>query len=124
MRGVYKGTIKHLVGKEAALKTAKKGWILAQFEDVTATRSGIPLTLEILRSKPREDVAYDAVGFSWHVFRPWDFDIYGEEEKPFNGCCCVMSESHQNGYRVIIGFNTLEQAQAAQDYILRMGEVK
>ena len=40
---------------------------------------------------------------------------------PFAARCYTMSESHLSGYRLLVGFEKLEDAQAAHEWIARYG---
>ena len=91
MRGTYSGSLTHLQGKTALLRLPpEKGFVLAQFDDQTLTRSGRPMPqLTVLDYEPHArfpteqkkdypEPPQDALGFGWHVFRKTEFSI--EEE--------------------------------------------
>lgn len=40
---------------------------------------------------------------------------------PFAARCYTMSESHLSGHRLLVGFEKLEDAQAAHEWIVRYG---
>lgn len=79
----YVGPIAHLVGKTALIRGENP--ILAQFDDMTATRSGRPIPKQaVLGFEPHarfptvqlEDYPeppHDALGFGWHEFSATDF---------------------------------------------------
>lgn len=70
---VYVGPLEHLKGKKALTMPARSsGVLLAQFDDITATRSGEPLP-EVETSEP----PVDALGFHWHEFPNADFAAAG-----------------------------------------------
>lgn len=87
---IYVGPLEHLKGKKALTMPARSsGVLLAQFDDITATRSGEPLpkieTLEyepharfptVTQTDPPEPPA-DALGFRWHEFPSADFAAAG-----------------------------------------------
>lgn len=41
------------------------------------------------------------------------------EESPLDKRCYLMSESHLSGYRLLIGFETLEDVEAAHEFLAR-----
>lgn len=67
--GTYRGTIPHLIGKTALLRTATHGHVVAQFDDQALTRSGEPLPGDFTAEPPA-----DALGFGWHAFPAEDFE--------------------------------------------------
>ena len=42
-----------------------------------------------------------------------------DEVNPLAARCYVMSESHLSGYRLILGFETLDAVQAAHEFLAR-----
>jgi hypothetical protein len=84
MKGKYVGSIAHLKDKTAILQQDGPYAVTAQFDDMTATRSGEPFEkiesyLEyeghgrspiVVRVHPS-----DALGFGWHRFPSTDFEI-------------------------------------------------
>lgn len=70
---IYVGSLEHLKGKKALTMPARSsGVLLAQFDDITATRSGEPLP-EVETPEP----PVDALGFHWHEFPSADFAAAG-----------------------------------------------
>lgn len=70
MQGTYIGPLGHLKGKTAMLrKMPEEGYVVAQFDDRTLTRSGEPVRTEF------DNPPSDALGYGWHAFRASEFDI-------------------------------------------------
>ena len=67
---VYVGPLEHLRGKRALTRLATHGYVVAQFNDMTLTRSGriIDPSENALTEPPA-----DALGFGWHAFPLKDF---------------------------------------------------
>lgn len=79
--GTYKGPIQHLIGKTALLRDAAPGFVEAQFDDRTLTRSGIALRLVVceLVGQPeamgQPEPPRDALGYGWHNFPKTEFNL-------------------------------------------------
>lgn len=86
--GIYIGALQHLRGKRALLRyPPEESHVLAQFDDTSLTRSGMPVeTLEWVDEphcrfkslQARENPTRDALGYDWHAFRRDEFE--GESE--------------------------------------------
>jgi hypothetical protein len=69
VQGTYVGPSTHLQGKTAMLRLLERAQVLAQFDDVRATREP-----ELLVSRP-ELIWALSLGYGWHEFPAADFTI-------------------------------------------------
>lgn len=75
--GTYIGPIEHLKGKTALLQDGfGPTIILAQFDEVATTRDGLPMPDFYFNQQPPPV----ALGFGWHQFHPWEFQLDEREE--------------------------------------------
>lgn len=83
--GVYTGALVHLMGKSALLRfPPEEGYVLAQFDDRSLTRSGQVLQTLSLQDEPHsrfqtlqesDSPPADALGYGWHVFKAAEFEV-------------------------------------------------
>lgn len=72
--GKYVGALPHLQGKTALLNPgASPDLILAQFDDVKLTLSGLPAEEASLGGR-FEDPSADLLGYGWHEFHAEEFE--------------------------------------------------
>jgi hypothetical protein len=47
-----------------------------------------------------------------------------QKPNPLEAHCYVLSEPHLDGYRLVIGFETLEEVQAAHEYLATLNKTQ
>ena len=69
LQGIYIGPLAHLKGKTALLRLQEPTQVLAQFDDLKATREP-----ELLASRP-DLIWATSLGYGWHEFPATDFTL-------------------------------------------------